>query len=97
MKLTEMFKEPSGELSFSRIASFLVLVAWLTWCSYIVWNTRALPGGMWEISAVVGTLYGLNRITDAVKTVATGVDTATPETIAATTEVATSVKTETEK
>lgn len=66
-RILQIFQD-DGLMSFSRVASSLVLIAWLVWCSFIVFQTRALPSGMWEISTVVASLYGLNKVSCAVST-----------------------------
>lgn len=67
-----MWQEPDGKASFSRIATTVVLAAWLLWVSYCVYQTKSFPGGTWEVSAVIGVLYGVNKAADAATTIATG-------------------------
>ena len=59
-------KEEGGKVSFSRVSSALVLVAWLIWVSFIVFSTKTLPSGMWEVSTVIASLYSLNKVTTAI-------------------------------
>ena len=57
--LQHLFSE-SGEASFSRVGSFLALLFSLGWLSYIVWETRAVPG-LEGITFFVSSLYGLGK------------------------------------
>jgi hypothetical protein len=57
--LSHLFSE-SGEASFSRVGSFLVLIFSLGWLTYIVWKTRAVPG-LEGITLFVSSLYGLGK------------------------------------
>lgn len=57
--LSRLFSE-SGEASFSRVGSFLVLIFSLGWLTYIVWETRAVPG-LEGITFFVSSLYGLGK------------------------------------
>jgi hypothetical protein len=61
-----VLKEESGKTSFSRVSSALVLAAWLIWVTYIVFTTKTLPGGMWEVSTVIASLYSLNKVTTSI-------------------------------
>jgi len=49
----------NGVPSFSRVATALILIAAVTWISYIVYFKREIPdvGG---VAILIGTLYGLN-------------------------------------
>lgn len=71
MKFLSMWQEDNGKASFSRISTTIVLASWLAWVSFIVFNTKSLPGGMWEIGTLVGLLYGLNKAASAVAAIAT--------------------------
>jgi hypothetical protein len=66
LKFGDMFQEQDGKWSFARISSAVVLAAWLTWVSVCVCSTKTLPGNMWEVSTVVSTLYGLNKVATAI-------------------------------
>ena len=61
-----IFYEPDGKLSFARIASTVVLALWLSWVSFIVFSTRALPSGTWEVSPVILALYSVNKVASAI-------------------------------
>ena len=66
MKFWDILKELNGKLSFGRSASAVVLVAWLTWISFLVFSTKTLPAGMWEVGPVIVALYGLNKVAEAI-------------------------------
>ena len=63
--LKQIFSEPTGEPSFSRLASGIALCFHLGWITYIVGHTHALPDftGITQYSAwTFGTLYGANKV-----------------------------------
>lgn len=63
--LAGMFSEPTGEPSFSRVASGLVLFASLGWISYVVFKNHGLPDftGVTAYSTyLLGSLYGINKV-----------------------------------
>lgn len=65
--LQQLFSE-SGEASFSRLGSFLALLAACGWISYIVWRTHALPG-LEGLTFFIATLYGLGKAGETVQRV----------------------------
>jgi len=54
-----LFSE-SGEVSFGRLGSFVALLSACGWVSYIVWQTRALPG-LDGLTFFIASLYGLGK------------------------------------
>lgn len=79
MKFLSMWQETDGKASFSRISTTIVLASWLSWVSFIVFNTKSLPEGMWQIGTLVGLLYGLNKAATAIQAIATSTPAATPD------------------
>jgi hypothetical protein len=65
-RLSETFQELDGSFSFARVSCGLIVLAWLIWVSYVVIKTSSLPQNMWEVSAPVTALYGLNRVSNAI-------------------------------
>lgn len=63
-----LFREPDGKPSFSRIASAVILAATLVWSSYIVIETQKIPD-LLGVTALVSSLYAVNRIGNAVDSV----------------------------
>ncbi len=55
----KIFSE-SGEASWSRVGSFLALIAGVAWVGWIVYWTRALPA-LDGLTFFIGTLYGLGK------------------------------------
>lgn len=62
----EIFSEPSGMLSWGRVASAIALVAGLGWVTHIVISTHSLPA-LDGITAFVLGPYGANKVATAVQ------------------------------
>jgi hypothetical protein len=61
-----VFCEADGTPSFSRVATGLIVAFALGWVTHLVWHNNALPdfGGL---VMFIGALYGVNKISAAVK------------------------------
>jgi hypothetical protein len=66
--LREVFSE-SGEGSYSRCAAGAIVVATITWVSYVVFRTKAIPdltGPLSFMSSGVAVHYGTNKAADII-------------------------------
>lgn len=61
MKFTDIFKEESGKLSFSRISGFIVLVCYLVSMVYIVILEKKIPDIPPMLLTLILGLYGINK------------------------------------
>ncbi len=68
--LSLLFSE-SDEASFSRVGSFLALIFSLGWLTYIVWETRAVPG-LEGITFFISSLYALGKAGQTIQKVLGG-------------------------
>ncbi len=59
--IREIFSEPNGPLSFSRVASGVVLVFAIIWVSYVVLTRYVIPDVV-GLAGVLGALYGANQL-----------------------------------
>jgi hypothetical protein len=62
----EIFSEPTGTLSWGRIASSVALVAAVAWVTRLVLVTHALP----DLSGITGFVigpYGVNKVATAMQ------------------------------
>lgn len=59
------FQEDENTESFSRLASFIVLVFTLAWSTYIVWKTTEIPNLTGPVG-LIGILYGVNKASETI-------------------------------
>ena len=57
-----MFKENNGKVSFTRVSSFLLVLAYIVWASYIVFTKREIPPMPMELVYLIGVAYGINKV-----------------------------------
>lgn len=57
-----MFRESNGKLSFTRVSSFLLVLAYIVWASFIVFTERRIPPMPMELVYLIGAAYGINKI-----------------------------------
>lgn len=57
-----MFREDNGKLSFSRVSSFILIVAYIIWASYIVVKEGRIPPIPPELVALISIAYGINKV-----------------------------------
>jgi hypothetical protein len=62
----EIMSEPTGQLSWGRVASSIALLASLSWVSYLLLKTRSLPS-LDGITAFALSFYGSNKVTTAIE------------------------------
>ncbi len=56
-----MFREESGKVSFTRVSSFLLVLAYIFWASYIVITKGKIPSMPWELVVLISAAYGINK------------------------------------
>jgi hypothetical protein len=64
--IREILSEPTGTLSWGRIASTTALVAAIAWVTRLVLTTHAMPD-LTGISTFVVAPYGANKVATAVQ------------------------------
>ena len=60
-----VLSESDGTGSWSRCGSLLLALATITWVSYVVCRTHAIPdlqGPAWFLTTGTGSLYGTNQL-----------------------------------
>ncbi len=62
-----MFKERDGKTSFTRVSSFLLILAYIVWASYIVLSKGKIPPMPMELVYLIGAAYGINKIGPNIK------------------------------
>lgn len=62
-----MFRENSGKVSFTRVSSFLLVLAYIVWASFIVFTEKKIPSMPAEIVQLIILAYGINRIAPNIK------------------------------
>lgn len=56
-----MFREESGKVSFTRVSSFLLILAYVAWATYIVFTKGEIPSMPWELVVLISAAYGINK------------------------------------
>lgn len=57
-----MLREENGKLSFSRTSSFILIVAYIVWASFIVIKEGRIPAIPSELVALISIAYGINKV-----------------------------------
>ena len=57
-----MFREQNGKVSFTRVSSFLLVLAYIAWASYIVFTKGKIPPMPMELVYLIGVAYGINKV-----------------------------------
>lgn len=60
--LKKVFSEPTGEPSFSRIATAFLVLAIIVWGSVVVYISHDMPPHLAEGATLAGALYGANKM-----------------------------------
>ncbi len=60
-KVIEMFEEPTGGFSMTRVIMFLQVLGYLSWASYIVYSTHVIPDIPLQLAGSLTMLYGINK------------------------------------
>lgn len=63
--LRGVFSEPDGTPSFSRISSAIVIICAIAWVTFVVVTKFVIPE-LAGLAALVGSLYGANKIGNAI-------------------------------
>ena len=62
MKITEIFKERDGKLSFGRVVGTVLVAFYLVWATYLTWETKQLVDIPAGLSLLISGLYGINKL-----------------------------------
>ena len=57
-----MFKEKDGKTSFTRVSSFIMIIAYILWASYIVVKKGIIPPMPSELVYLITIAYGINKV-----------------------------------
>ena len=57
-----MFRENNGKVSFTRVSSFLLVLAYIAWASYIVFTKGKIPPMPMELVYLISIAYGINKV-----------------------------------
>lgn len=60
-RIMEMFEEPTGGFSMTRVIMLLQVVGYLTWASWIVYKTSIIPDLPLQLAGSLTLLYGINK------------------------------------
>jgi hypothetical protein len=66
---TDLFCEPNGKHSFSRVATAVLIVFALIWVTRLVEHNHAFPD-FTGLCFFIGTIYGLNKLGAAASSIA---------------------------
>lgn len=58
----EFFKDNNDAYSMTRLTIFIMVMAYIGWGSWIVYQTKAIPDMPIQVAGLLVGLYGLNRI-----------------------------------
>jgi len=62
-----VFKEPDGKVSFTRVSSFLLVLAYIVWASFIVFQKGKIPDIPAQVVWLIGVAYSVNKLSRQVK------------------------------
>ena len=62
MSILDFFKDDAGILSSTRLMNFCLVMGYLAWATKIVWATGVIPDMPLQLTGLVVTLYGINKI-----------------------------------
>ena len=60
-RVIEMFEEPTGGFSMTRVIMFMQVIGYLTWASWIVYTTHVIPDIPLQLAGSLTLLYGINK------------------------------------
>lgn len=60
-RVLEMFEEPTGGFSMTRVIMFMQVTGYLSWASWIVYTTHVIPDIPLQLAASLTCLYGINK------------------------------------
>lgn len=60
-RLVEFFQDTEGQLSMTRLTIALMVIAYIGWGSWIVYQTKLIPDLPIQVAGLLVALYGLNR------------------------------------
>lgn len=60
-KLLEFFEDDNGGLSMSRLMALLMVLCYLVWASWIVYQGRSIPDMPLQLGGLIVAVYGINK------------------------------------
>ncbi|RUM32848.1 MAG: hypothetical protein DSY42_00325 [Aquifex sp.] len=64
-KISEIFKEKDGKLSFGRTIGATLTFFYLGWATYLTWKTGQIVDIPSNLMYLIGMLYGANKLREA--------------------------------
>lgn len=61
MNILEFFHDDYGGFSMTRLLTFLIVLGYLLWASWIVVHDKTIPDVPLHLGALITFLYGINK------------------------------------
>lgn len=60
-RILEMFEEPTGGFSMTRVIMLMQVTGYISWASWIVYKTGVIPDIPLQLAGSLTLLYGINK------------------------------------